>query len=84
MGHCDVKIGDIIEIIDKEDNLSFLDNFYLVEYITISSACNGFDLTDPPELLRRDIVHARGIGKMQNVAWFTIEDKNIKWKIASS
>lgn len=85
MGHCDVKIGDIIELInhDMVDYLIYIDGFYLIESIIISSTSKGFDVIDLSDKEQLVFI-CRGLEKVQNIAWFKEEDKDKKWKIVSN
>jgi hypothetical protein len=84
LGHCNIKVGDIIEIINHDlvDDV-YIDIFYLVESIITSSTVRGFDVIDLSEKEQLVFI-CKGFEKVQNIAWFKEEDLNIKWKITSS
>jgi hypothetical protein len=84
LGHCNIKVGDIIEIINRDlvDDV-YIDIFYLVESIITSSTVKGFDVIDLYEKEQLVFI-CRGFEKVQNIAWFKEEDKDKKWKIISS
>lgn len=84
MGHCDVKIGDIIAINHHElIDFVYIDCFYVVENIIISSTVRGFDVIDLSDKEQLVFI-CRGLEKAQNIAWFKQEDKDKKWKIVSN
>ena len=83
MGYCDVKVGDIIEIIELDDYIPFVDQFYVIQKIILSSTARGFDVIELDEKEQMVFI-CKGIQQLENIAWFKEKDKNIKWKITSS
>jgi hypothetical protein len=84
MGHCNVKVGDIIQIINYDlIDAIYIDSFYLIEKIIVSSTVRGFDVIDLSDKEQLVFI-CRGLEKVQNIAWFKQEDKDKKWKIVSS
>lgn len=83
MGHCNIKIGNIIEIIELDDYIPFVDQFYIIQEIILSSTVKGFDVIELDEN-EQTVFISKGIEQFENIAWFKEKDKNIKWKITSS
>jgi len=83
VGHCNIKIGNIIEIIELDDYIPFVDQFYIIQEIILSSTVKGFDVIELDEN-EQTVFISKGIEQFENIAWFKEKDKNIKWKIASS
>jgi hypothetical protein len=83
VGHCNIKIGNIIEIIELDDYIPFVDQFYIIQEIILSSTVKGFDVIELDEN-EQTVFISKGIEQFENIAWFKEKDKNIKWKITSS
>jgi len=83
VGHCNIKIGNIIEIIELDDYIPFVDQFYIIQEIILSSTVKGFDVIELDEN-EQTVFISKGIEQFENIAWFKEEDLNIKWKITSS
>ena len=83
MGHCNIKIGNIIELIELDDYIPFVDQFYIIQEIILSSTVKGFDVIELDEN-EQTVFISKGIEQFENIAWFKEKDKNIKWKITSS
>jgi hypothetical protein len=83
VGHCNIKIGNIIEIIELDDYMPFVDQFYIIQEIILSSTVKGFDVIELDEN-EQTVFISKGIEQFENIAWFKEKDKNIKWKITSS
>ena len=83
MGHCNIKIGNIIEIIELDDYIPFVDQFYIIQEIILSSTVKGFDVIELDDN-EQTVFISKGIEQFENIAWFKEKDKNIKWKITSS
>jgi hypothetical protein len=83
VGHCNIKIGNIIEIIELDDYIPFVDQFYIIQEIILSSTVKGFDVIELDDN-EQTVFISKGIEQFENIAWFKEKDKNIKWKITSS
>jgi hypothetical protein len=83
VGHCNIKIGNIIELIELDDYIPFVDQFYIIQEIILSSTVKGFDVIELDEN-EQTVFISKGIEQFENIAWFKEKDKNIKWKITSS
>jgi hypothetical protein len=83
VGHCNIKIGNIIELIELDDYMPFVDQFYIIQEIILSSTVKGFDVIELDEN-EQTVFISKGIEQFENIAWFKEKDKNIKWKITSS
>lgn len=63
--------------------MPFVDQFYIIQEIILSSTVKGFDVIELDEN-EQTVFISKGIEQFENIAWFKEKDKNIKWKITSS
>lgn len=70
MGYCDVKLGDIVELIDDDYLNLGMDKYYIVELLDYEFY-NGAD---------RLVVCSKGLNN-GNPAWFRFENQNKYWRV---